>query len=98
MKPPHSCTDHGHVWLETDGTPYQRLRGRSDASVSVTCKFCPLTARLPRHSQYSGKRPPGMPVNTEVPPAFQKVVARALAEAAQHDSHTGPGSVSADQA
>ena len=94
----HDCAHRGHVWLETDGTPYQRLRGRSDASVPVTCKFCPLTASLPRHSQYSGKRPPGMPISTAIPPAFQKVVDRALAEAAKNEPHTGPGSVSADQA
>jgi hypothetical protein len=40
------CIDHGHVWLETDGTPYTRHRGRTQASVAVTCSYCPATAEL----------------------------------------------------
>lgn len=77
----HSCTHHGHVWLETDGTPYQRIRGRSDASVPVICAHCPATADLPRHSGFSGLRPPGMPIDKTIPPQFKAVLDRALQEA-----------------
>jgi hypothetical protein len=74
----HSCTHQGHVWLETDGTPYTRTRGRSQASVTVSCKHCSATATLPRHSAFSGPRPAGMPIDTAIPPSFQKVLDVAL--------------------
>lgn len=75
----HDCTHRGHVWLETDGTPYTRHRGRSQASVTVSCKHCPATADLPRHSQFSGTRPPGMPIDTTIPPSFMAALERELA-------------------
>lgn len=84
----YNCTDHGHVWLETDGTPYTRHRGRSQADLTVTvavsCAHCPLTADLPRYSQFSGKRMPGQPIDRTIPPQFKEVLARALTEQSTH--------------
>jgi hypothetical protein len=53
------CIDLGHVWLETDGTPYTRHRGRTQAGVAVTCQYCPITASLPAFSKHTA--PPQIP-------------------------------------
>lgn len=56
----HDCTHHGHVWLETDGTPYTRHRGRTQADVPVGCEFCPAIRSLPAFSQHTA--PPSQPL------------------------------------
>ncbi len=57
------CLDLGHVWLETDGTPYTRHRGRTQASVAVTCQFCEKTAELPMYAKHTAPpQPPLRPV------------------------------------
>lgn len=61
----HSCTDHGHVWLETDGTPYARHRGRTQASVAVICQYCLLERDLPGFAQHTAppqKTPPAVAI------------------------------------
>lgn len=89
---PHNCIYHGHVWLETDGTPYTRHRGRSQADVAVICRYCETPAMLPGGSQFSGERH-GQPIDHTIPPAFKKVLKRALDDNAkwqQQHSTDGP--------
>lgn len=50
---PHSCHDHGHVWLETDGTPYTRHRGRTQANVDVACQYCPAIRSAPTFAAHT---------------------------------------------
>lgn len=83
----HDCQHHGHVWLETDGTPYTRHRGRLAADVSVVCQYCPSTATLPRFAGFSGRRAAGEPVDTAIPPSIAAIVDRAL-EAEAHRNGT----------
>lgn len=78
----HTCLDHGHVWLETDGTPYTRHRGRLDADVSVVCKHCGMTSTLPRSSGFSGARKLGQPIDLTIPPQFMAVLNRATEQLA----------------
>lgn len=77
----HDCEHQGHVWLDENVRPYQRLRGTDlNATVNVACAHCPATRVLPKYSQFSGTRVSGQPIDTSVPPAFKSVLDRALAE------------------
>ncbi len=73
----HDCAHAGHVWLEADGQPYRRHRGRKEANVSCTCQHCGLTAELPAHGAFTA--PPGPhPVDHRIPAPFMKVLDAAV--------------------
>lgn len=60
------CTDdRGHVWLETDGTPYTRHRGRTQATVAVICQYCLTDAELPAFAQHTAP-PQQMPARIPI--------------------------------
>lgn len=59
----HDCTQQGHVWIEPDGTLYQRHRGRTPADVPVVCQFCLTDATLPAFARSTA--PP-----QQLPPAI----------------------------
>jgi hypothetical protein len=76
-KPAHSCLHHGHVWLEANGTPYTRHRGRSQASVTVACQYCPATATLPAIAKHTAppQQPPHPAVSGKALAAIQSRIA-----------------------
>lgn len=85
----HDCTHHGHVWLETDGTPYTRHRGRNHATVSVTCTHCHATATLKTHGAFTASKGPHT-IDSTIPAPFMKVVDRALINAGKKPADSGP--------
>ena len=83
----HDCAHAGHVWIEADGQPYRRHRGRKEGSVvSCTCEHCGTTKDLPGHGAFTA--PPGPhPVDHQIPAPFMTVLDRAVAAAPKD---TGP--------
>jgi len=69
-----ACDRRGHIWNNPDGTTYQRIRGKSSETVDVTCGLCGKPATLPKYAAYSGVRPSGVPVSSDVPPNFPRPV------------------------
>lgn len=61
----YNCVERGHVWLETDGTPYTRHRGRNQANVPVVCRHCFAVTELEataRHTAPPQVMPPAVVV------------------------------------
>lgn len=84
----HDCAQQGHVWLEANGQPYRRHRGRKEASVTCACQHCGLPAELPGYGAFTA--PPGPhPVDHTIPAPFMAVLDRAVTAAAKD---TGPAS------
>lgn len=86
MTPDYSCADRGHVWREgqrpANPKDYQqrplfaRHRGRNPGRVPVFCQHCDGVADLEAHGAFTGKG-----VGKAIPPAFQKVMQRAVDDA-----------------
>lgn len=73
----YDCAHQGHIWLEdADGKVYVRHRGRPQGKVSVHCTHCSATAELEAHGKSTGRG-----VGQAIPPAFQRVMARAIENA-----------------
>ena len=49
---PSHCDEHGHIWIEADGSRYTRHRDRTPGLVRVTCAHCPATAELQRFARH----------------------------------------------
>lgn len=83
------CSQKGHVWLEADGTPFVRHRGRAGGPVEVTCQHCLTTVEMEGRGAFTSKPGANLPPDATIPPQFQKVVDRALADAGKL-TITGP--------
>lgn len=86
----HDCAHQGHVWLEENGQPFVRHRGRpKDSVIAVKCKHCPSTAKV---SGYAAFVPPPGPhtVDHQIPAPFKTVLDRAVATAKAADATPTP--------
>ncbi len=96
----HDCLHQGHVWREGERPAnandypqcplYMRHRNAVAAQIAVFCQHCDATAMLERRAGFSGHRKPGQPIDHTIPPAFKKVLDRAIGA-----KPPGPGSTGA---